>query len=76
MDPEAPAEAIRSDRAPLWGFFRIPVGMQRRMARDHGFTAAEIDAVARPVVEKSPFGALRMTRAGSTLRLELVKGSP
>ena len=76
MDPETPAEAIRADRAPLWGFFRIPVRMQRRMARDHGFTAAEIDGVARPVVEKSPFGSLRTTRVGSTLRLELVKGSP
>jgi SAM-dependent methyltransferase len=73
MDPEAPAEAIRTDRAPLWGFFRIPVGMQRRMARDHGFTAAEIDAVVRPVVEKSPFRSLRTTRAGSTVRLELAR---
>lgn len=71
MDPEAPAEAIRTDRAPLWGFFRIPVGMQRRMARDHGFTAAEIDAVVRPVVEKSLFRSLRTTREGSTVRLEL-----
>ena len=73
MDPEAPAEAIRTDRAPLWGFFRIPLGIQRRMARDHGFTAAEIDAVVRPVVEKSPFRALRTTRVGSTLRLELAR---
>lgn len=73
MDPSAPAEAIRRDRAPLLGFFRMPVGMHRRMARDHGFTAAEIDAVVRPVVEKSPFGALRTTRVGSTLRLELTR---
>lgn len=76
MDPEATAQAIRSDRAPLWGFFRIPVWMHRRMARDHGFTASEIDAVVRPVVEKSPFGALRTTRAASTSRLELAKGPP
>jgi ubiquinone/menaquinone biosynthesis C-methylase UbiE len=73
MDPEASAQAIRTDRAPLWGFCRIPVGMQRRMARDHGFTAAELDAVVRPVVEKSPFRDLRTTRAGSTVRLELVR---
>jgi SAM-dependent methyltransferase len=75
MDPEAPAEAIRSDRAPLWGFVRIPVGMQRRMARDHGFTAAEIDNVVRPVVEESPFRNLRALRAGSTVRLELARVS-
>lgn len=73
MDPEAPAEAIRSDRTPLWGFFRMPVKMHRRMARDHGFTAAEIDAVVRPVVERSPFRSLRTTRAGSTVRLELTR---
>ena len=73
MDPEAPAPAIRADRAPLWGFFRIPVGMQRRMARDHGFTVREVDSVVRPVVEKSPFRSLSTTRAGSTIRLELTR---
>lgn len=75
MDPEAAAPAIQADRAPLWGFFRIPVRLQRRMARDHGFTAAEIDTVVRPVVEASPFRSLRTTRAGSTIRLELTRGS-
>lgn len=73
MDPDAPAEAIRADRAPLWGFFRIPLRMHRRMARDHGFTAAEIDTVVRPVVEKSPFRVLGTTRVGSTVRLELTR---
>ncbi|HVE64960.1 MAG TPA: hypothetical protein VNC59_00140, partial [Thermoanaerobaculia bacterium] len=73
MDPDAPAEAIRADRAPLWGFFRLPLRMHRRMARDHGFTAAEIDTVVRPVVEKSPFRVLRTTRVGSTVRLELAR---
>ena len=73
MDPEAAAPAIRADRAPLWGFFRIPVGMQRRMARDHGFTVAEVDSVVRPVVRKSPFRSLSTTRAGSTIRLELTR---
>jgi hypothetical protein len=43
------------------------------MARDHGFTAAEIDSVVRPVVEQSPFRSLRTTRAGSTVRLELAR---
>jgi len=73
LDPEAPAEAIRGDRRPVWGFLKMPVRLQRAMARDHGFAAAELDAVVRPVVEKSPFRALRTTRAGSTVRLELTR---
>lgn len=71
LDPEAPAEAIRGDRSAVWGFLKMPVRLQRAMARDHGFTAAEFDTVVRPVVLKSPFRALRTTRAGSTVRLEL-----
>ena len=34
---------------------------------------AEIDAVVRPVVERSPFRSLRTTRIGSTVRLELAR---
>lgn len=73
MDPDAPADAIRADRAPLWGFFRIPVGMQRRMAREHGFTVAEVEKVVRPVVARTPFRDLRVTRTGSMLRLEFAR---
>jgi SAM-dependent methyltransferase len=71
MDPRAPSDAIRRDRGTVWGFLRMPVRMQRAMARDHGFTAAEAETVVRPVVEKSGFGAFRVHRAGSTLRMEL-----
>ena len=74
MDPDAPADAIRADRAALWGFLRIPIGMQRRMARDHGFSASEVEAVVRPVVARTPFRDLRVTRTGSMLRLELGSG--
>jgi hypothetical protein len=74
MDPAAPAEAIHADRAPLWGFLRIPIGMQRRMARDHGFSTSEVETVVRPVVAKTSFRDLRVTRSGSMLRLELEKG--
>jgi SAM-dependent methyltransferase len=73
MDPEASGESIRADRAPLWGFFRIPVGMQRRMARDHGFAASEVESVVRPAVARTPFNDLRVTRSGSMLRLELAR---
>jgi SAM-dependent methyltransferase len=73
MDPDASAQAIRADRGRVWGLFRIPVGIQRRMARDHGFTIREVDAVVRPVVGRTPFADLHVTRTGSTLRLELVR---
>jgi SAM-dependent methyltransferase len=71
MDPEAPAAAIRRDRAALWGFLTLPIRLQRTMARDHGFTAMQVDELVRPLAEKSGFGDFRVTRAGSTLRLEL-----
>jgi hypothetical protein len=73
MDPEASANAIRADRAPLWGFFRIPIGMQRRMARDHGFNVSEVESVVRPAVARTPFRDLRITRTGSMLRVELAR---
>lgn len=73
MDPEAPAETIRRDRAAIWGFLTLPVKMQRAMARDHGFTAEQVDELVRPLAEESGF-AMRVTRAGSTLRLELQTG--
>ncbi|HEX9287101.1 MAG TPA: class I SAM-dependent methyltransferase [Thermoanaerobaculia bacterium] len=71
MDPHAPEGAIRRDRGAVWGFLRMPVRMQRALSRDHGFTVAEVDTLVRPVVEKSGFGAFRIHRTGSTLRLEL-----
>lgn len=72
MDPSASAEAVRADRAPLWGFVRIPMAMQRRLARDHGFTVAEVESVVRPAVARTPFGDhLQVTPTGSLLRLEL-----
>jgi SAM-dependent methyltransferase len=73
MDPEATAEAIRTDRAPLLGFLRIPIGMQRRLALDHGFTVGEAESVVRPVVARTPFRVLKVTRTGSLLRLEMEK---
>ena len=73
MDPDAPAQAIHADRAPLWGFLRIPIGMQRRMARDHGFSTSEVETVVRPVVAKTPFRDVRVTRTGSMIVMEMEK---
>jgi SAM-dependent methyltransferase len=73
MDPDASAGAIRTDRAPLWGFLRLPVGMQRRMAREHGFSASEVEKVVRPAVARTPFRDVRLTRTGSMFRLEMEK---
>jgi SAM-dependent methyltransferase len=74
MDPEASDATIRRDRAAIWGFLTLPVKMQRAMARDHGVTAAEVDELVRPLAEESGFTAMRVTHAGSTLRLELQTG--
>ncbi len=70
-DPEAPDVEIHADRAPLWGWLRLPAGLQRLIARGHGFSPREIEEVVRPLVEKTSFGTLRVLRRGSTLRLEL-----
>jgi SAM-dependent methyltransferase len=71
MDPESPADAIRRDRGPVWGFLTLPVKLQRAMARHHGFTAAEVEKLVQPLVSESGFGGIHVTRAGSTLRMEL-----
>jgi SAM-dependent methyltransferase len=71
MDPEARVAAIRRDRAAIWGFLTLPVKMQRAMARDHGFTAAQVEQLVRPVAIESGFASLEVICVGSTLRMEL-----
>ena len=71
MDPEASETTIRRDRAAIWGFLMLPVKMQRAMARDHGFTAAEVNELVRPLAEESGFASVNVSRVGSTLRIEL-----
>jgi len=70
-DPEAPAAEIRRDRAPLWGWFRMPVWIRRRIVRKHGLTEEEAGGSVRALVERSPFRDVAVVRSGSTLRLEL-----
>lgn len=71
MDPEASETTIRRDRAAIWGFLTLPVKMQRAMARNHGFTAAEVNRLVRPLAEESGFASVNVSRVGSTLRIEL-----
>jgi SAM-dependent methyltransferase len=71
MNPEASAAAIRGDRAAVWGFLNLPIRMQRAMARDHGFTAAQVDELVRPLAAESGFAGLNVSNVGSTLRMEL-----
>lgn len=71
MDPEASEAAIRRDRAAIWGFLSLPVKMQRAMARDHGFTAAQVEELVRPLLLESGFSRLGVSDVGSTLRMEL-----
>lgn len=72
-DPEADADAIRADRAPLCGPLRVPIFCQRRLARGHGFSRSEVEAAVRPLVARTPFAALSVSRSGACLRLELQK---
>src|SRR5262249_21863860 len=69
-DPDASAIEIRRDRAPLWGWLRMPVWLQRRMARGHGFSLREVDEIVRPLVVGTSFKECELSRVGSTLRLE------
>jgi len=71
QDAEASNADLHADRAPLLGFLRVPAAWQRRLARGHGFTHAEIDATVRPAVERTPFRTLRVAHTGSTFRIEL-----
>jgi SAM-dependent methyltransferase len=72
-DTDATAEELRRDQAPLWGWLRVPVAIQRRMNRNHGFAEEEAERVVRPVLEASPFHAVAVSRTGSTIRFELEK---
>jgi SAM-dependent methyltransferase len=72
-DAEASDVDIRLDRAPLWGWLRIPAGFQRLMARTHGLSEREIEEKVRPLVAETAFGSLEASRKGSTWRLVLQK---
>jgi len=69
-DPDAPNEEIRRDHASLWGWLRMPVWLQRRMSRGHGLSRQEVDDIVRPLVAGTSFQECRISRTGSTLRLE------
>jgi len=73
QDPDASKEEFYADRAPLWGWFRIPVFLQRRLSRGHGFSRRELDELVRPAVARTPFTRFEVSRTGSCFRLELGK---
>ena len=72
QDPEADVAAIHADRAPLFLGLRVPIVFQRRLARGHGFTMAEIDANVRPLVERV-WARFEVNRSGACFRMELQK---
>lgn len=72
QDPEADGAAIHADRARLWLGLRMPLVWQRHLARGHGFTAREIEANVRPLVERT-WKRFEISRSGSCLRMELQK---
>ncbi len=72
-DPQASAAELRADRAPLFGFLRVPAAWQRRLARGHGFSREEIETDVRETVARTPFRTLEVVHTGSTFRLELLR---
>ena len=62
---------VISNRAAIWGFLSLPVKLQRAMARDHGFTAAQVDELVRPLALESGFSKVDVSNVGSTLRMNL-----
>jgi SAM-dependent methyltransferase len=75
QDAEASAASLHADRAPLFGFLRVPAAWQRRLARGHGFSRAEIDSAVRETVAKTPFRTLAVGHTGSTFRIELTRAA-
>ena len=73
QNPEATDAEIRADAVPLLGILSLPPGLHRCLARGHGFTRREIEAVVAPVAAKTPFGGLAVARSGSAFRIELQK---
>jgi SAM-dependent methyltransferase len=76
QDPQASAADLHADRAPLFGFLRVPAAWQRRLARGHGFSREEIETGVRDTVARTPFGTLAVVRTASTFRLELTRTEP
>lgn len=72
-NPDAPGKELEKDRAPLWGWLPLPIGLMRRGMRGHGFSREEIDGPVRVALEDSPFREFRAVETGSTFRIELTK---
>jgi SAM-dependent methyltransferase len=72
-NPEAPAEELVRDRAPLWGWFRVPIWLARRAISGHGFTRAEIDGPVRGAIAASPFKSADVIETGSTFRIAMTR---
>src|SRR5262252_4891518 len=70
-DAESSGEDLRLDQEPLWGWLRMPLSLQRRAMRRHGFTLEEMQSIVLPAVAETPFRTGRISHRGSTLRLEL-----
>ena len=74
-DAESSGEDLRRDQEPLWGWLRMPLSLQRRAMRHHGFTLEEMQSIVLPAVAETPVGTGLISRRGSTLRLELERAA-
>lgn len=74
-NPDAPAAELARDRAPLWGWFPLPVFLMRRGMRHHGFSSEEIEGTVQAAISESPFRSAHVVQKGSTFRIELEKAA-
>jgi SAM-dependent methyltransferase len=74
-NPEADAKELARDRAPLWGWLRLPTFLMRRGLRHHGFSRDEIEGPVGESIARSPFGAAQIVKTGSTFRIAMRKAS-
>jgi len=72
-NPDAPGDALRRDRAPLWGWLPIPVWLMRKGIRGHGFTRSEIEGPVLGAIAESPFREANVVETGSTFRIAMRK---
>jgi SAM-dependent methyltransferase len=73
-NPDAPDDALKRDREPLWGWLPIPLWLTRRAMRAHGFTRSEIDGPVRGAIADSPFREADVVETGGTFRIAMEKG--
>lgn len=72
-NPDSSDEDLLRDQARLGGWFRVPLALQRRGLRHHGFSPEEADRLLLPAVAETSFQSAEIETRGSTIRVSLVR---